>query len=652
MEPLKYTIEIPKSEQLIVIEKLLQEIEEINLIINDKIKKYETPSSKLKRARLLFEQLQKMELTEEEIFEKLKLILGLCEINAQYNYYYLKYFSKFSSGDDDKIKEYEEGKEILSETLDNEKYLSLYNGKQSNPAKDLYNLLSKKCLANDNNENFDLFSEYIKKQHNFNLPLIEANERIRLILYRRRVAESKISNNLKEVIKNIEDYMNKLDPEEKEINILTYYIILNILIIKTDNCLSWFERYLKEITHPNPQIENYQEIKKYNNIRIELDEKDKSELIISNKFEKKNIKIKNYCLENLVLDASSNINIPLDILLKRNESYSYFIEQKRKIIDDIEIYKEFKNYFIEFIHSDLMKDVLKDEHKNILELIKSNKFPGLSLDEKYIRVFPLYDDIAQGYTDKDILISFISYFPIMLKGIGFIDSKEKYENIKNVFILFNVCSKFIITLHEIIIHLCTGFLWYLTEGEIESGSPKGSKKSKISPAEKMELKWPTKGSEDKEKGNEKREENEGNEEEEEEDDGENEEMEEEEIKKMNKDLTNKLDGGYYFESLLFGDCVKQINFQLIYILLNGQHLKDNKKKFQKALKKGFNPNKFKKTGLFGKILDKYPINFKLFDYSSIYCNMRQKSDNIIHYERNIEIVDCINSLPKTWRKRK
>lgn len=171
------------------------------------------------------------------------------------------------------------------------------------------------------------------------------------------------------------------------------------------------------------------------------------------------------------------MDTPIEILLLRNESYDYFVKQKRKIIQDNEIYEDFKQYFREFIHSDLIKQILNEEHQNVLELIEADIFPGLFLDEEFIMAL-LYGKFAQGYTDKDILLSFIFYFTTIIDDFGIIDSKEKYENIKNFFFLFDVCAKFIITLHEVLIHLCYGYLWYLTEGEIESISPKQSKKTK------------------------------------------------------------------------------------------------------------------------------------------------------------------------------
>ena len=60
-----------------------------------------------------------------------------------------------------------------------------------------------------------------------------------------------------------------------------------------------------------------------------------------------------------------------------------------------------------------------------------------------------------------------------------ITNKKQYENIKNVFYLFDVCYKFITSLHEIIIHLCYGYIYYVTEGKVDCKSPRSSKNKLI-----------------------------------------------------------------------------------------------------------------------------------------------------------------------------
>ena len=632
---LKFKIVIPKDEVWKVnIIKSLDNMKEIELTIDDKIEKFETFSSKLKRSEILFNQFldkyEKSKLSNEDKLDMLKEILKICEINPKLNYYFLNIFYKCLTEERKK-----EDKEILRETLNPEDYWSLFKKNQSNPAKDIFSLLKMKC--NPDNKYKNLYTQFISKKHNFNIPLLEANERVRLILYKKRIAESEINKDFAKIIQKLENYFKQINPQEKEINMKTYYILLNLQKIENDKCKVWFEYYLDNMLYPKNQIKKYKNFFMDYGIKIQANNSNKNEILISNKFESISIKVNDYCLQNLKVESSSNVDTPLDILLQRNESFNYFKEQKRKIIVDSEIYEDFKTYFKEFIHSNLMADVLKDKHQNVLELIKSDSFPGLSLDEKFMKAFPLYDKLAQAYTDKDLLVSFISYFPTLINFNDPIDTMEKYINIKNVFFMFNVCEKFIVTLHEIIIHLSFGYLSYLTDGKIESKSPKESKKNKISSPEIINI---TKQMEDSD--------NEVNQEEyQEEEDEEMEEVESgeemanneikftlNEINNYEEEMENSDDEGcreedYYFESLLFGDSVKIINFQLIYSLLNGQHFDDTKEEFQNSIKKNFNPKKIKKTGLFGKIIQKYPINFSLFNYQKIKCYMRRKYNNFI-----------------------
>ena len=654
---LKFKIVIPKDEvSKVNTIKSLDNMKEIELTIDDKIEKFETFSSKLKRSEILFNQFldkyENSELSNKEKFNKLKEILKICEINPKLNYYFLNYFYECLT--EERKKEYKENKEILRETLNPEDYWSLFKKNQSNPAKDIFSLLKMKC--NPDNKYKNLYTQFINKKHNFNIPLLEANERVRLILYKKRIAESEINKDFAKIIQKLENYFKQINPQEKEINMKTYYILLNLQKIENDKCKVWFEYYLDNMLYPKNQIKKYKNFFMDYGIKIQANNSNKKEILISNKFESISIKVNDYCLQNLKVESFSNVDTPLDILLQRNESFNYFKEQKRKIIVDPEIYEDFKTYFKEFIHSNLMADVLKDKHQNVLELIKSDSFPGLSLDEKFMKAFPLYDKFAQAYTDKDLLVSFISYFPTLINFNDLIDTEEKYINRKNVFFMFNVCEKFIVTLHEIIIHLSFGYLSYLTDGKIKSISPKNSKKNKKSSPEIINI---TKQMEDSD--------NEVNQEEyHEEEDEEMEEVESgeemanneikftlNEINNYEEEMENSDDEGcreedYYFESLLFGDSVKIINFQLIYSLLNGQHFDDTKEEFQNSIKKNFNPKKIKKTGLFGKIIQKYPINFSLFNYQKIKCYMRRKYNNFICERYISNFLDYSSYLKKGW----
>ena len=54
-----------------------------------------------------------------------------------------------------------------------------------------------------------------------------------------------------------------------------------------------------------------------------------------------------------------------------------------------------------------------------------NKF----LKEKYLKSIPLYEFAGSGYTNKDLLLSFITGFPLTIKGFGIIKTYEEYKEL-------------------------------------------------------------------------------------------------------------------------------------------------------------------------------------------------------------------------------
>ena len=397
----------------------------------------------------------------------------------------------------------------------------------------------------------------------------------------------------------MKEKFKKIDINQKNINIEIYLFILCLFEVNTDKSQIWFKEFFEQILAPLNQIENNNKINgsiiysnNMTNSKIIAKDINKDEYIIQNAFESITFKGSNYLLNHLISEFSSNPNLPLVITLKRSESFSYFCQRKAQIIDDDEIFTEFKKYFNLFIHSPLIKEVLKPNHKILIDLIDSNAFPGLFFDSEYIKAIPLYDMIGDGYTDKDIIVSFISYYSPIIEDFGIIHTKEQYENLKHVSFLFDVCYKFIVALHEILIHLCFGYLSYITEGKVDNKSPKSSK---------------------------------------------------------SKSDENKYDdGGIYFEELLLGKDIKNINMTIISCLLNGEYLNKDLKTFQNDIKLKFDPSKIKMEGLLGKILNKYKIDFSLFQYSNTIGYMRKKTNNFL---RKRHCIVCSSPLnPNDFRK--
>ena len=307
-------------------------------------------------------------------------------------------------------------------------YFNLYHTNQSNPSADLYELL----ILGSNNNNKDDFIEKSKQVifHNLNIPLIKGNERLRLNLYKYRIATTqKDLNEFHDIIIKMEEIFKSNNPENKEMNLQIYLFLIGLFEIDTEEKMTWFENFFLHLVSPleqlnleKSQFKNdfvlYKNRSLNNKIKITIEDVENYTFRIENKFEYKIFNGKNYCINNLIKDFSANIDAPLEILLKRNESFEYFNLKKRQIIDEPTIYQKFKEYFNLFIHSKLVKEVLGREHKNIIELIESDKFSGFSLDNEFVKSVPLYNGIAQGYTDKQIIISLISYFPILIENYG------------------------------------------------------------------------------------------------------------------------------------------------------------------------------------------------------------------------------------------
>lgn len=569
----------------------------IRITINNQKFDYYSIEKKLENVAKLFQEFKKSfingNISDNDKFKQISKILEDCEVFSEYNYYYLNLFKKCI--DENNNNSYIEDKDILDRTLNCQDYNRLYNTEQESPQKDIYDLL----IYCENKSKFEEKAQTIK-YNNLNIPLNKSIERLRLNLYRHKITkyEDNLKNRIKEfkdLIQSMENTIKNINPDEKKINVLIFAFLSSLIYTDTNDKKIWLENYINQMLNPENQVKEINCLKLVEfvnkHIKINIKDQNKNDFLISNKFEEKSCKVNDYVIQNLIKDLLLNWDTPLDVVLKRNESFHNFSKNNPKIIEDPEIFKEFKNYFNLFIHSNLVKEVLKNEHENIIELIDSDAFLGYFFDDDYVKSLPINGIIVEGITDKDIVTSFISYFPLIISDYGIISNIEEYNNIKNVFFIFDVTYKFIISLHEILIHLSYAYLNYITEGKIEDKSPKNSKKSKST--------------------------------------------------KKNDEFN---DGGSYFETLLFGTKVHSINFQLIYCLLNGEFLNGSLKHFRENLEVEFNPLNMKKTGLFGKILDKYKINFELFNYNDVEGYMRQISNEYLIAKRHSNAhIDQSNS---------
>ena len=330
--------------------------------------------------------------------------------------------------------------------------------------------------------------------------------------------------------------------------------------------------------------ENYGIKKKYDNNSINKNDKDKNkkvyEYTIFNEFESIDFDGRNYVIYNLINDYRKSPSIPLDILLLRNQSLSFFEKNNNNFLNVSDsIFKEFKEYFKLFIKSGCVREAMKKNkrYENIITLINNDNIINKFLDDKHLKSIPLFEFAGSGYTNKDLLVSCVTGFPLMILGYDLPQTLQEYNNLKGIVILFNMGMKFITTLRELIIHLSFGYLNYLSEGKISNESPK--KGNKIS----------------------------------------------------------TYDGGLFFENLLFRNQYGDVTINDIIVILNGDCL-NSLNDFQKNLRQKFVPSKFVvKSNLLKLLFKEYSIDLiNLKNINNIYSTMKSSGSGL-HIKRSIVI---------------
>ena len=585
MEIKKISLKLPNNTD--------EEFKELNFRYNESIELFEK-----------FKKLKEVNSNENELFNILKKIIDLVDINPIYNYHFLKYHQKikeyYSFNEITKQSEkftYKENFKKLKETLKTVHFLELTNSPQLNPALDIYELIN---LYLDNKNLFFKKSKEIRFQK-LNCPLIECIERVRICYYKnlfkkpnklcpkkRKVQFENIINkieNFEDIIKKMKKMFESINLDEEKLNKKIFLFMAYLEIINSFTLPEYkivLKVYEKEF---NPIIEYKNIKKKLNNkskgiINDFLDEKYEKKFIISkmeilnekqfkvyNKFESFILDRSSYVLENLIEELKIYHDFPLQYLLERNQTINSFFENNINIINDKDLFPDFKKYFKSFIKSTIVKEALQSsgKHDNIIKLIESD-FINEILDDKYIISFPFYNKVLEGFTNKDFLISGISGFPFIISNYGKIVNIEEYNNLKNVSFIFNVAIKLLICMHEILIHLAYGYLFHISYGKISPDSHESNKADRISNSPSN-------------------------------------------------------DGGLFFEELLFGKRINKISFNNAIRLLNGNF--SNLKNFRKELDEPIDINDKIKQGEFLKmILNKYKIDINLFNFETVSGSIR------------------------------
>ena len=395
-----------------------ENIKEIKLNIGRTTKNFDTITYRLNKADEIFKEYSIIKAKNKK-WEKIKKVLDLVEINPIYNFEFLRNHNDRSS--------YDEDFQQLGPTLSENDYSQLSKKKQKNISLELYKLLNL-FLKNERK-----FEEETKKiiNNNYNIPLIEGNERLRVNYYFRLFSHyetslneiqknyllnlnQEISNDeiikleclkyryrnlikgikfFKRIIPEMKHYFTDINLEEENLNIkaFTFMLYLTDIVHRITNAnqsemiSKFFEKEIdpqKELFNINSLINNikieenhnnYGIKKKYDNDQIKKNDKNRekkiNEYIIYNEFESTEFDGRNYVVTNLLSDFKNNPWIPLKILLLRNQSLSFFEKENNNFLNVKEnIFKEFKEYFKYFIRSKSFKEALH-KHKEYVNIL-------------------------------------------------------------------------------------------------------------------------------------------------------------------------------------------------------------------------------------------------------------------------------------------
>ena len=238
--------------------------------------------------------------------------------------------------------------------------------------------------------------------------------------------------------------------------ILTITVAFNI---RNDEIINNF--FLKDIIN-NEDESNYKYIKRHK----------KGKYIVTTKYEKKYIDGKNYILSGLDEDISIHKYLPLDFLLLRNESYKKFQNDGGKgFLYKLGLYNSFMSYIKFFIQSKTVTELLNNNecYQNIKVLLSNENFINELLDDNHFRFLPFYgSENFFGYTNRDLMMSFINSIPEVTDNINIRDNYKDIKNLFNISLFFSTGVKFVRSLHEFFNHLIYSYLYYFSNKKLDT----------------------------------------------------------------------------------------------------------------------------------------------------------------------------------------
>ena len=417
---------------------------------------------------------------KNKVLKEYQEIIYNIETSSEFNFYFLKFLKEndISYEEEGDKWDYESNFKALKDTLTDEQIFRLITLK--NPLTEIHNVLKeltfdKKGLTPvQKNAKFqNIVSKFSKTFNKLNFPLINSIESLRLKYYKELILDNNISNNCF----NMKKYIDILDQDkdifngslnEQKLNQKTYLLILTLTktfeLANQEQIINFFT---KNITDDDIK-ENYK--------HINLEKND--EYIVKTHFENRKINGKDYILSGLNNDIHFNKIIPIDFLLLRNESYEKFMKDGGKgFIYKLGLYDNFINYIKSFLRSKAIVELLKSKEnlKNNQILLQMDSFFDEMLNEKYLRFLPFYGSKKfLGYTNKDIMISFINSIPGIPSDLSISDddSESEIQNLYHICLLFAIGEKFVTSLHEFAIHLVSSYIYFVSSKQLSSYSYK------------------------------------------------------------------------------------------------------------------------------------------------------------------------------------
>lgn len=524
---------------------------------------------------------------EEEKFESLLKIVNKIDVDPSINLDFLVELKKGKKeyNINNEVFNYDKKFNLLKGTLTIDGYKQLTGKSESiNPIGEIKDL-----LLNIIDTNKDKKLIQIDEMPEFNFPIIYGIERLRLEFYKTYInLKSRDDFNIfKEYIDIIDE-----DNEIKKYSINNYElcpkIFLFVLILTELLDYTNNKKFLNLffIKNTTKYIKS-NSIFNFPNMNYNIEDKGDHYLVnINDKIE--NINKDDYIIESLISDIMKYNDYPLKILLMRNKSYKKYMEDwgDKGFLKELELYDSFIKYVKLFLKSNSITQLFNkyESLKNIYSLIKNEKYLDEILSDKHFKFLPFFQ--INNYFGFTNKQFLIS----IINSIPEIIDGIQFININdenNLYLfclLFSITCKFITTLYEIVIHLTSSYLNFNSEKKLDSSSPKG----KFS------------------------------------------------------------DGGYYFESLIFGKGkrIKKLKIVHIIALLDGVSCQKNLGDFQNDLNDKLHldkiierKNKNQLRGFLGDFLKKFDFDFgclrKSKNISKVSISYRKLSNIAIKFDSQV-----------------